>query len=295
MNTTYRSGSKTTVPSGEPATAPDAIDAELTARLASMCLKLEVMTYPKPGLVSHVDNGAHDDMDAALMYRSAGSLTPYFAQLTRAGADGARMAGLRVIGVAAEQAMLTATAGVNAHRGAIFGMGLLCAAAGFRAAFECGGTLGDVIAREWAKGIVEGVPTRSGADATHGALVARRFNVGGARRQAATGFPAIYGCALPALEEGEALRPGDAEAARVQALMHLIATVDDTNVLYRGGIDGSTFVRDQAAGFLQRGGVGKADWRAAAIAIHQAFVARRLSPGGCADLLAMALFVRRMG
>lgn len=269
----------------------DGIDTAGIGRLASQCLKLEVMTYPKPGLVSHVDCGAHDDMDAALMYRSAASLTPYFIRLAHEGADGARMPELRTIGLAAERAMMAATGGVNAHRGAIFGMGLLCAAAGFREAFEPGGTLGSVIAQEWADGIVEG----AGAGDSHGALVSRHFNVGGARKQAASGFPAIYQCALPALIEGELLRPGDPEAARVHALMSLIATVDDTNLLYRGGVDALQFARDQACGFLERGGVGAPDWRAHAVAMHQAFVARRLSPGGCADLLAMTLFVRQMG
>jgi triphosphoribosyl-dephospho-CoA synthase len=125
--------------------------------------------------------------------------------------------------------------------------------------------------------------------------VFRHFNVGGARQQAASGFPAIYQCALPALLEGESLRPGDAEAARVHALMSLIAMLDDTNLLYRGGADALTFAREHARGFIERGGIGQPGWRASAIAMHRAFIARRLSPGGCADLLAMTLFVRRMG
>jgi len=280
-----------TSPIAMPVFADDSVDTKAIGHLASTCLKLEVMTYPKPGLVSHVDCGAHDDMDAALMYRSATSLTPYFIELTQAGADGARMPELRTIGLAAERAMMAATGGVNAHRGAIFGMGLLCAAAGFRVALKSGGTLGAIIAQEWGVEIVEG----PGVLDSHGALVSRHFNVGGARAEAASGFPSIYACALPAVIEGESLRPGDAEAARVHGLMSLIVTVDDTNLLYRGGADALIFARREACGFLERGGVGAPDWRAEAIAMHQAFVARRLSPGGCADLLAMTLFVRHMG
>lgn len=274
-----------------PVWTQEAIDTAVIGRLASTCLKLEVMTYPKPGLVSHVDSGAHDDMDAALMHRSAASLTPYFIKLAHAGTNGERMPALRTIGLAAERAMMAATGGVNAHRGAIFGMGLLCAAAGFREAFEPRGTLGAIIAQELGSGILEG----AGAGDSHGVLVSRRFNVGGARKEAANGFPAIYRCALPALLQGESLRLGDAEAARIHALMSLIAVVDDTNLLYRGGADALRFARDQASTFLERGGVGAPDWRAHAIAMHQAFVARRISPGGCADLLAMTLFVRQMG
>jgi len=37
--------------------------------------------------------------------------------------------------------------------------------------------------------------------------------------------------------------------------------------------------------------VGQPGWRERARKIHENFVARRLSPGGAADLLAMSLFV----
>src|SRR5262249_58196308 len=86
--------------------------------------------WPKPGLVSHVDSGSHTDMDAAMLQASAETLRPFFAELARAGQDGADMGRLRTIGLRAETAMLAVTGGVNTHRGAIFGLGLLCAAAG---------------------------------------------------------------------------------------------------------------------------------------------------------------------
>ncbi len=266
-------------------------DTAAIGRLATACLKLEVMTYPKPGLVSHVDSGAHRDMDAALMCRSADSLTSSFIELAEAGANNLPMPRLRAIGLAAERTMMMATGGVNAHRGAIFGMGLLCAAAGYREAFGVQRTLGAIVAAQWGPGIVAG-PV---ACDSHGALAARRFSVGGARKEAASGFPAIYMHALPALRLGASLRPGDAEAVRVHACMSLIAAVEDTNLLYRGGAEGLEFARAQAAEFLARGAVAVPDWRAHAIAIHRAFVTRGLSPGGCADLLAMALFVHQSG
>ena len=266
-------------------------DAEATGRWASECLKLEVATYPKPGLVSHMDTGAHQDMDAALLNRSATALETYFVDLAEAGAAGAPMGRLRAIGLAAERAMLAKTGGVNTHRGAIFGLGLLCAAAGFRGVYRASGTLGAIVAARWGDEILDGpIALRS-----HGAEVARRHGARGARAQAAAGFPAIYDVALPALSLGRRLVPGDAEAARVQACMSLIAKVEDTNLLYRGGLEGLAFARRRARQFLDESGVGSADWRVRAAAIHEAFVERRLSPGGCADLLAMALFVDGIG
>ncbi|MCJ9736441.1 triphosphoribosyl-dephospho-CoA synthase, partial [Bradyrhizobium sp. PRIMUS42] len=77
-----------------------ALHAEQIGHLASLCLKLEVETHPKPGLVSHVDNGAHRDMDATLLCLSAETLMPFFGELAAAGAEGASMNRLRAIGVA---------------------------------------------------------------------------------------------------------------------------------------------------------------------------------------------------
>lgn len=260
------------------------------AALAVECLHTEVNTFPKPGLVSHIDTGAHLDMDARLLHTSADALSPFFTALVTAGAACAGMDRLRQIGIAAERAMLAATGGVNTHRGAIFGLGLLSAAAGVRAASGTTTSLGRIVAGQWGRSIVNTpvVPD------SHGARVARYYGVGGARTEAALGFPSIYHLAIPALATGNQLARDDAEAARVHACMALIASVADTNLLHRGGPQGLAFAQKTANGFLEAGSVGQPDWRIKAIQLHNAFVTRNLSPGGCADLLAMALFVQKI-
>ena len=109
--------------------------------------------------------------------------------------------------------------------------------------------------------------------------------------EAAQGFPSVYEVGLPALRRGALNAPGDAEAARVEACFALIAALEDTNLLHRGGLAGLRFARRAARRFLDEGGVGRPDWRERARSVHDSFVARRLSPGGSADLLAMTLFV----
>jgi len=256
---------------------------------AARCLVMELETWPKPGLVSHIDRGSHDDMDAGTFRRSAAAIKPYFQRLADAGALGCGMGRLRIIGLEAEDAMLAATSGVNTHRGAIFGLGLLCAGAGARA----GGLvdpefpLGDVVARLWGASILDGpVLLRS-----HGSEARRRFHAGGARLEAARGFPSIYQIGLPALRSAARVNPNDAEAARVEACFALIASVEDTNLLHRGGLEGLRFARRITRHFLDTGGVRRPGWRTRAQSVHESFVARRLSPGGAADLLAMTLFV----
>ncbi|WP_320198942.1 triphosphoribosyl-dephospho-CoA synthase MdcB [Agrobacterium sp. rho-13.3] len=263
------------------------LDTGVIGQAATLCLKREIATYPKPGLVSPVDSGAHHDMDAEMMNHSADVLEPFFARLAEAGAAGAEMDRLRSIGIEAERAMMIATGGVNTHRGAIFGMGLLCAAAGFRARYAVSGTLGRVVAHRWGADIVGG-PVHLHS---HGSKVARQHGAGGARAEAAAGFPSLYTVAIPALQDGRRLAPLDTDAAQVHALMTLVARVTDTNLLYRGGLEGLRFAQEEACAFLEAGGCVAPEWYRRAVAMHHAFVARRLSPGGCADLLGMALFV----
>jgi len=258
------------------------------AATAVAALLGELETWPKPGLVSHIDSGSHGDMDAATFRASTAALAPFFAELAAAGAAGASMDLLRRIGLRAETAMLKATRGVNTHRGAVFGLGLLCAAAGAVGDMQRDpGQICATVARRWGPAILRGpIPLRS-----HGTDALRRYGAGGARAQAAEGFPHAIHVGLPALRLGRRLAPAEPEAARVQAFFALLATLEDTNLLHRGGTAGSHFARAAAAGFLDCGGVGQAGWRDRAAAIHGAFVARRLSPGGCADLLALTLFL----
>ena len=270
------------------------MSAQVIGALATRALMREIDTWPKPGLVTPVDSGSHTDMDARLLRRSAYVLRPYFIELAQAGAQHAPLAVLRQIGCQAEQTMLGATGGINTHRGAIFGMGLLCAAAGLMDAESltylrrARPSLGQVVRRQW--GAALGAQPRVGGN-SHGAMVQRRHGVGGAHAEAACGFETLYQVALPALRRGRRLAPVDANAARVQCCMALMAHVEDTNLLFRGGAEGLLFARSLAQTFIDRGGIGARDWQQEALRAHHALVERRLSPGGCADLLAMALFV----
>ncbi|MDP4021351.1 triphosphoribosyl-dephospho-CoA synthase MdcB [Methylobacterium sp. NEAU 140] len=275
-------GAEAGLPGGSPALPARA------AALAHRALIDELETWPKPGLVSPVDAGSHDDMDADSLRRSAAALRPHFADLARAGAAGAGMAELRAIGLRAEAAMLAATGGVNAHRGAIFSLGLICAGEGASGGTDASAEArAEAVGRRWGA-VIARAPV---SPASHGGRAARRYGVGGAAAEAAAGFPTVRAVGLPALRSGRALAPADPEAARVQCLFALMAVLDDTNLLHRGGPEGLRAARAAAAAFLDAGGVGAPDWRGRAEALHRAFVAARLSPGGSADLLAATLLL----
>jgi triphosphoribosyl-dephospho-CoA synthase len=229
-------------------------------------------------------------MNFGTFQRSTAAIKPYLYALAEAGAKGCGMGRLRIIGLEAEAAMFAATGGVNTHRGSIFGLGLLCAAAGAKAGELADPMmpLGDVVVRLWSRNILDGPVLLH----SHGGNARRHYGAGGARAEAAQGFPSVYEIGLPALQWGSLIAPGDTEAAPVQACFALIAALEDTNLLHRGGLPGLRYAQGAARGFLDDGGVGTADWRERASVVHQSFIARRLSPGGSADLLALTLFIQ---
>jgi triphosphoribosyl-dephospho-CoA synthase len=263
-------------------------------RLAIRSLYREVALPLKPGLVCPGSRGSHADMDFASFVRSLQALRAYFPAITACGCDNPRLPALQALGIAAERGMLAATGGVNTHRGAIFNLGLLCAASGYLLADEQvldAASACRCVAERWGKEILADL-AQAPAD-SHGLLVARRYGSGGARQEAAAGFPAALAIGLPAYRRILAAT-GDPELAAEQALFALIAEVEDSNLLWRGGPDGLAFGRRLAADFLAAGGVVASNWRERAKAIDAAFVARRLSPGGSADLLGVTLFLAEL-
>ena len=105
----------------------------IIAHLATQALQAELDTTPKPGLVDKDNNGAHRDMDYALMQLSINTLHPYFVRLALLGFADTLPSHtvIRDAGIEAEKAMLAATNGVNTHKGALFSMGLAVVAAAY--------------------------------------------------------------------------------------------------------------------------------------------------------------------
>ena len=262
------------------------------ACLAVRSLYAELVLYPKPGLVSLRDNGAHSDMNAETFLRSLFSLRRYFDDIAIAGMRSANMAELRRLGLRAEARMLNATAGVNTHRGAIFTLGLLAASAGLawsqgRAPTDA--TLRAIIEVHWRRDMLA-IRAPATVVPTHGQQVAARYGAAGARGEAIRGFPAVFEVALPALRDATS-RGADAKCAHLHAFFALLAHVDDTNVLYRGGCEAALALKRGAADFIAAGSVFTAGWDERAESLHRWSSIQGVSPGGCADLLAAAAFV----
>ncbi|MFA6290745.1 MAG: malonate decarboxylase holo-[acyl-carrier-protein] synthase [Victivallales bacterium] len=262
--------------------------AELIAFEAVSALREELESYPKPGLVSHVDNGSHEDMNAGHFKASIAVLGDYFRDIAGAGMRAAGMAELRQLGIAAEKEMFSATGGVNTHRGAIFTLGLLAAAAGYKLTSRSPEDLGGIVVRLWGKAI-KGDEVN---EQSHGSEVARRYGCGGAKDEAAGGFQSVYKLGLPAFKSVRETHCRN--AARTHAVFGMLEKIQDTTLLYRGGLDGLEYARSAAGEFNRRGGVNSPDWENLALDVHREFMRRNFSCGGVADLLAATLFIQRM-
>ncbi len=195
----------------------------------------------------------------------------------------ASMGELRVLGLAAESRMLRATGQVNTHRGAIFALGLLVAAAGLASSYghpPSDTTLRNMIALHWRRELLAVPAAGRVRTLRHGQQVAARYGASGARGEAIDGFPAVFDVALPALRFALS-RGAGARHAQLHAFFALLARIDDTNVLYRGGAEAGKETQGGCRGF-PRGGqrvrrrLGAASGGVASLELERASVARRL-------------------
>lgn len=281
-------------------------------RLALQALLEEAAVDPKPGLVTPRSRGSHADMDYFTFLAGAAALAPWFAEAADLGAGLAGFAStedpgardlldrLRAAGRRAEAAMFEATGGVNTHKGLVFSLGALCAAAGCLAARgfvptaeSCCDTAGALV-RAAATADFTAASAKPEAELTAGERLYRSSGVLGVRGEAARGFPSALRIGLPRLRSG--LAAGlSRNVALAEVLLALCAEVEDTCVLARGGPEGLEYLRAEAARALGLGGLSTSAGRAAVRNLDEGLIARHLSPGGCADLLAVTDFLERLG
>lgn len=238
----------------------------------------EVRTSPKPGLVDQIDCGAHTDMDLHTFERSTEAIVLYLADMfmagfvpeteaaeekleieeldaaevpeaaeDTAGAEGAEteeerlFRKIRRIGVEAEKAMFAATEGVNTHKGMLFTMGIVLAAAGLHFRREYSGEALLAVDTEMLGRVRLGLSEREGENVetgpfaqevlwlcrdmcrrilgeefeamekrepvTHGEKLFREYGERGIRGQAEQGFPILREVAFPEMEKYRAPLP----------------------------------------------------------------------------------------
>ncbi|MFE0755426.1 triphosphoribosyl-dephospho-CoA synthase [Inquilinus sp. NPDC058860] len=269
----------------------NAIGPHALADLAVWALVEEAELTPKPGLVDRRGPGAHRDLDLETLRRSARALRSAFramAEVAQGRApDQALREELAAIGRAGETRMMAATGGSNAHRGAIWALGLLLAGAVIAGP-------GDPCRIAGAAAAIAQWPDRFAPRHTsNGEQVRQAHGAAGARGEAQAGFPHVVAIALPALRASRAAGATE-EEARLDALLAVMASLDDTCLLHRGGRPALQAAQSGACAVLAAGGTATPAGRAALQALDADLLSRWVSPGGSADLLAAALFLDRI-
>lgn len=268
----------------------------IIAHLATQALQAELDTTPKPGLVDKDNNGAHRDMDYALMQRSIHTLHPYFVQLALLGCADAlpTHTSIRDIGIEAEKAMLSATNGVNTHKGALFSMGLAVVAAAHEerkiAANEeqilkerNGGEDVLVSLQTTIKALAASFPDTNGTHGSKAKLLSKGTTaIKGALDNAREGYEMLFAEWLPFYIERRKER--DAYTLH-KTLLRIMCDLDDTNVIYRTDLATAEEVKQEARALLDSFS------KAALKDMDRRYTARNISPGGAADMLSLTIFI----
>jgi len=269
-------------------TIPALLAADQLAELARQSLVAEAELTPKPGLVDRRGSGTHSDLSLDIMRRSAWAIAPYFARMAAATSvapmDRLLRAKVAAIGREAETAMLRATGGSNAHKGAIWVLGLLVTAGAQSESLHP-----EAIAKDAAR-LAQLPDSARPQPVSHGDLVRSRYGATGARGEAYAGFPHAVKVGLPALRDARERGLSETKS-RLSALLAIMASLEDTCVLYRGGDEGLWAVKQGARAVLVSGGPGSAAGDEALRLLDRELFVRNISPGGSADLLAATLFL----
>lgn len=289
----------------------------IIAHLATQALQAELDTTPKPGLVDKDNNGAHRDMDYALMQLSINTLHPYFVRLALLGfADTLPShTSIRDAGIEAEKAMLAATNSVNTHKGALFSMGLAVVAAAYEEKKAAANKEERGKEREEGylsslqltiKALAASFPDTSG---THGSKAKQLSNgtttIKGALDNAREGYEKLFAEWLPFYNERR--KSHDAHALH-KTLLRIMCDLDDTNVIYRTNVATAEEVKQEARALLAsfEEGYAAQDKEKCASAIEEKcasaellalkdmdrrYTERNISPGGAADMLSLTVFI----
>ena len=271
----------------------------IIGHLASMALQAELDTTPKPGLVDRNDNGAHRDMDHALMQRSIQALHPYFVRLAQLGFTDKQPCHDEIvnIGIEAEREMFKVTGGVNTHKGALFSIGLAAVALAGEAfcritqAEGCGTMAYDDVNSKQIQSLSNSIASLArlfpDTNGTHGSKAKANNILKGALDNAREGYTQLFKAWLPFYIDR--IAEGDNYALH-KTLLRIMCDLDDTNIVYRTSMETMQEVKTEARKMLDtyRNIV---NFEAALQAMNTDYIHRNISPGGSADMLSLVVFL----
>jgi triphosphoribosyl-dephospho-CoA synthase len=273
---------------------------------ALQSLLFEAKLAPKPGLVDPFSNGAHQDMTYTTFLNSSYALAPYFSDyfllgLHHQGTPTELFQKVRLRGQVAEQAMLAKTKGINTHKGANFSLALILSSLGkqmqeqtIKLPFSQNETAmilayvqqmtADILSLDF-------TALQQKGTLTNGEKLYLQHGITGIRGEAQAGYPVLQTTALPFIRT----QAGKSPCETFQLLLLLLmATVEDSNLIHRGGIAAWKKVQEQAAQLFQTYSKDTTGLTAVLKTFDRQLIKENLSPGGSADLLALSYFFAQL-
>lgn len=264
------------------------LNSDKIARLATYALIYEVSLSPKPGLVSLIDRGAHDDMDYIDFLKSSLVLFDYFKIAYELGekSDGEDFLELREFGKVYEKKMIEATAGANTHKGIIFSLGLMVYATAIEINKE-NFSFEKIINRVayLNRGITKELEIYRAR--SHGEKNYKKYGLKGIREEAEEGFKKTL-LGLDFLKKVE--KKTNFDYALTGTLFYFMSLIEDSNIIKRGGLEGLEFLKETSAYVLENKLYENENGMREIKKINEEYKRRNLSPGGCADFLILTLY-----
>ncbi|MHC1771151.1 MAG: triphosphoribosyl-dephospho-CoA synthase CitG [Flexilinea sp.] len=277
------------------------LNPEQISSFAMQSLLVELAVTPKPGLVDRNNSGAHRDMDFFTFQISAAALAIHFYHLAKIGYEfygipAELFSIIRKAGMDAERDMFAQTGGVNTHKGALFSLGLICAAAGYLCKSPKS-TLPHTEICAFVKEMTNGLCERELVQLevterlTHGERMYLQYRVPGIRGEAESGFASVRIFVYPEMSRLLKENRHSLNDILAHGLLLIMANVVDTNVSSRHDMETVVYVQKCAQSVLEKGGCLTQEGIAAAKALDEDFIRKNISPGGCADLLAVSYYL----
>lgn len=276
---------------------------KMISQKAQLALLYEVSASPKPGLVDRFNSGAHKDMDFFTFMASSAALGPYFSICA---AEGMKLPGrrpqelfraLRDIGRQAEKIMFEATGGINTHKGLIFSLGMICAAATNCMKENRTGKVDIEAICQKVSIMTEGLclreldGMRKAEGLSNGERLYKQYGFRGIRGEVESGFLTVRRYALPVLQQMKSIGNYTRNDRYVQTLLHLMAVNEDTNIAARVDSEKLEYVRRYARDVLDAGGMFSSQGVELVYEMDRRFTEENISPGGSADLLAVTIML----
>ena len=268
--------------------------ASILSDIALEAMIYEVSSYPSFGLVSPLTQGAHNDMDFFTFLDSSFAIKDGLKSMAKIAYSSIPLdiafKHLREIGKKTEKNMFVATNNINTHKGMIFLLGVVVSATA-RALYEqkefC--DIQDII-KNMTKDILKDFENIDINKAlTHGEKLFLKYGFTGIRGEIKNGLEVVFNGSIKVFKE-TLEKTNSTNLASVQTLIFLMGKVMDSTIVYRHDFETLESVKQEMQNLYNNGGIFIQNRDSILSEIEKRYIANRISPGGCADLLAITIF-----